>query len=56
MPDLLGLVHAEFGAGSVSSGRIRAGNSPSTSSCTACMCCTRLLRRARLGRRIFLHF
>ena len=36
--------------------RIRAENLPSTSSCTACMYCTPLLRRARLGRRIFLHF
>ena len=31
-------------------------NSPSTSSGAACMCCTLLLRRARLGRKIFLHF
>jgi hypothetical protein len=34
----------------------RAANSPSTSSGAACMCCTLLPRRGRLGRRIFLHF
>ena len=44
------------GNGSVLSDRIQAGNSFSTSSCTACMCCMLSLRRARLGRRIFLHF
>src|SRR5882724_10863571 len=44
------------GNGSVLSGRIRAAKLPSTSSCTACMCCTLSLRRAHLGRRIFLHF
>jgi hypothetical protein len=44
------------GNGPVLSDKIRAENSLSTSSCAACMYCTLLLRRARLGRRIFLHF